>query len=438
MDTRGEKYTRTQLDNPYQRNTAPDSFKNRQFNGYRVATDQYTGKKIFYSSSGVKGKSDSRHYTTQTTSNVDHIMPIDVFNKKYANQLSAEDARRIINSDYNLALTNEALNKAKNSSTNCQYLKEQLHKGTPEDPITTINMVSAQIKADAHIKLDVEAAKIQRAVETSAAHMSKESLVAAQQITAESAHAGASAALISLTVSGLNNLAEVATGQKDLEQALHDVGADTANTAISATGFEATQQIITEIARRANAKQLSAITQQQLPSAEIAMAAMIADSVFRYLDGELSGEDCVIEILLNGVGTYAYQLGALLGGPAGAIIVSVVATQISHAILEYQQTQKVHAERVSEIDHALDCALNEIKHQKAVLQEYAQTDSRNWDKKVERGLETIMNAIANKDVADITHGLIDITDFFHAQVLYPSVDDFDRDFYNLDVAPLVL
>ena len=121
MDTSEKKYTRSQLDNPYRRNTAPNSFKNRQFNGYRVATDQYTGKKIYYSRVGAdSSKGAPRHFTTQTTSNVDHIQPIDVFNKRYSSQLSAEDARRILNSDCNLALTNEALNKAKNNSTNFQ------------------------------------------------------------------------------------------------------------------------------------------------------------------------------------------------------------------------------------------------------------------------------------------------------------------------------
>ena len=438
MNAQDGKYTRFQLDNPYRRNTAPDSFKNRQFKGYRVTTDRYTGKKIYYSSTGASSsKGSPRHYTTKTTANVDHIQPIDVFNERYSGKLSIEDARRIINSDYNLALTNEALNKAKGGSTNAQYLYNQFKKGTPEDVVTSINMLSTQVEADIHIKIEAEGTILRRKLTEKTSSQHGKALIETTGETVSGAiHAGTSAALVSLTVSGLNNLAYVASGKKDLKSALHDVGSDTANSAISAAGMDATQKIISGIADTAGAKQLSAITQQQLPIAEIALANMIAGSVSRYLDGEISGEDCVIEILLNGAGTYAYQLGLLIGGPAAAVISSVVITQIANTIVEYRQMKKIAAAREAEINNVLREAMSEIVYQRAVLKEYFETEKKRWDDSIDHGFALILSSALEQNPAGITDGLNMILALFDQQVLFPTTESFVQALYSDE--PIIL
>lgn len=426
MDTSGKKYTRSQLDNPYRRNTAPNSFKNRQFNGYRVATDQYTGKKIYYSRVGAdSAKGAPRHFTTQTTSNVDHIQPIDVFNKRYSSQLSAEDARRILNSDCNLALTNEALNKAKNNSTNFQYLREQFKQGTPEDITTTYNMLSAQLGADVNIKIEVESTKIRRNLQSNMQSKSMKNLIEAVGAnTTKSIQTGVSAAMVSLTVSSLNNLSYVASGKKDIKSALRDISSDTANSAVSAAGLDATQKIISGIADKAGAKQLASITKQQLPVAEIALANMVIGSVSRYLDGEISGEDCVIEILLNGAGTYAYQLGMLIGGPAGAVVTSVVVTQIANTIVEYRQMKKIAAAREAEINNVLREAMHEIICQRTAIKAYFDAERHRWDDAIDNGFALILSSALDQNSDGITDGLNMILALFNQQVLFPTTESF--------------
>lgn len=438
MDERQEKYTRSQLDNPYRRNTAPDSFKNRQFNGYRVTTDKYTGEKIYYSSTGVNSAKDAaRHYTTKTTANVDHIQPIDVFNERYAGKLSAEDARRIVNSDYNLALTNEALNKAKGGSTNAQYLYKQFRDGTPENITTSINMLSSQVEADVHIEIEVEITKFRRQLEAKTQSQNAKRLIETTgKATSETIHTGASAALVSLTVSGLNNLAYIASGKKDLKSALRDVGRDTANSAVSAAGMDATQKIISGIADKAGAKPLATITKQQLPIAEIALANMIAGSVSRYLDGEISGEDCVIEIFLNGAGTYAYQLGMLLGGPAGAIATSVVVTQIANVIVEYRQMKKITEAREAEINNVLREAMSEIVSQRTALKEYFEAEKKRWDDTIDYGFSVILSSALEWDPSGITDGLNMILSLFDQQVLFPTTEGFVQALYSDE--PIIL
>ena len=150
------KIERSQVDNPYQRNLSPDSFKNRSFDGGRITTDAYTGKQVYYSANGVsRSGNDARHYTTKTTSNVDHVTPIDVLIERYGDKIPVEDLKIIANSDYNLAITNEALNKQKGGMTNLEFLLQQLKNGTPENAETTIRMLSAQLKSETNIKVDI-------------------------------------------------------------------------------------------------------------------------------------------------------------------------------------------------------------------------------------------------------------------------------------------
>lgn len=73
---------RSKLDDAARRNTNSDSYKNRYFDGKQSAIDEYTGKKIYYTSKG--------YHTTQTTSNTDHVVPINVAKERYGGIVSNE------------------------------------------------------------------------------------------------------------------------------------------------------------------------------------------------------------------------------------------------------------------------------------------------------------------------------------------------------------
>lgn len=439
-DSNGANPTRAQIDSPYQRNIGRNSYKNRYFDGKRSVKDEYTGKPIYYSDRGQSaGKDAGRHYTTATTANTDHIQPVDVLIQRYGGEISAEDLRRIANSDYNLAMTNEQLNKAKGNQTNIQYLHSQLQHGTPENLTTSANMIAAQISADVHVGIDVGATKIRNAVD---AHISSDAIQQTSRMVGEktvsAAHAGASTAMITLTVSGLNNLAYVASGKKDLDTALRDVASDTANSFVSGAGLSITQEIIREAAQKSGAEALKKVAAQELPIAELALAAMVAGSVTRYINGEISGEDCAVEILLNGAGSLAYQLGFAFGGPVGAVVASIVMTQMTNTILEYRQEKKIQKERVAEIDAVLSQAIFEISRQKDDLVSYAKAELKHWDDTISSGFDTILQSAVNQDITGITQGLNTILALFNSQVIYPTLEDFERDFYNPDAPPLVL
>lgn len=254
----------------------------------------------------------------------------------------------------------------------------------------------------------------------------------------EAIKAGKETALVALTVSGLHNLADLASGEKDLETALKDVAIDTATSFASGTGLRITQEVVAGIATIVGADPVANIVAGGFPVAEVAAAAMTAKCVIQYLDGEISGEDCAAQILVSGAGILAYQFGTMIGGPAGAVVASIIATQITNTIVEYQQEKKIQRARDAEISRVLSHAMAEISHQRDLLEGYVKAELKRWDDTVNAGFEIILQSAVDQNVDSIAQGLNTILALFNTQVLYPSLEAFDRDFYDLDAPPLIL
>ena len=143
---------RSDVDDVGRRNINKNSFKNRMFDGKRSMEDAYTKEKIFYASHD--------HFTPNTTANIDHIETIDGLIKEYGKDVSKEELKRVLNSDYNLAVTSEALNKAKSSQSNHEYLLQQIKKGHPKDLKTSYNMLSKELSAKMAIKTEINTMKV--------------------------------------------------------------------------------------------------------------------------------------------------------------------------------------------------------------------------------------------------------------------------------------
>ena len=151
---------------------------------------------------------------------------------------------------------------------------------------------------------------------------------------------------------------------------------------------------------------------------------MTFHTVEQYLDGNLSAEECVLQIISNGAGTYAYQLGLLIGGPAGAIVTSIVVTQITNAIAEYQQMKRIAAAREAEVNNVLRDAMSEIAYQRTALREYFETEKKWWDDSIDRGFALILSSALEQDSNGITEGLNTVLSRFDQQVLFPTTESF--------------
>ena len=144
------------------------------------------------------------------------------------------------------------------------------------------------------------------------------------------------------------------------------------------------------------------------------------------------------EAIVSGAGILAYQLGTVIGGPAGAVVASMITTQITNTILEYRQEKKIQRAREAEISRVLSHAMAEISHQRDLLKNYAREELERWDNTIDTGFGIILRSAVDQDADGVARGLNTILALFNTQVLYPSLEAFDRDFYDLDAPPLIL
>lgn len=429
-----EDLKRQDIDDFARRNTNEDSYKNRVFNGRRTTLDEYTGKKLYYSSKGQTATvNQTRHFTTKTTANVDHVIPIDQIKDKYKGKVSKEQLKRIANSDYNLAVTSEALNKSKSNMSNHEYLYKQLKSGKPENITTTYNMLQKEIVANATTYVDINVTKVSEKVgdilNTDKKTLSK---VTTKVGTTSSSiiNSGTAAAVMSLTVSSINNLTLVATGEKSVKSAMKDVAQDTTGSFISAAGLDLTQYTIADIAMNCKNTDLARIFSKDLPITEISTMIMVGNSVIKFINDEISTEECVTEILMNGVGVIAYQLGMLSGGPAGAIIASVVCSQVCKVITDYKNIQKLSDERLEKVSTLAAQALVEMEHQRDVLKEMIDMKYSQWNQMLDDGFEAIFKSTLNNDSQGIATGLNTILGIIDENVTFSTQEEFDSFFDN--------
>lgn len=279
--------------------------------------------------------------------------------------------------------------------------------------------------------------KTGRAVGATGIHARQTGVIVSESIQ-PAIDTGKEAAMMTFVVSGLNNIALVASGEKAPEDAAKDVLKDTAISFGSAAGIKMTQEITVRFAQKMGAEQIAKLAATKLPVNEIAMAAMTFNTVKDYLDGKITAEDCAFQLVANAAGTIAYQLGSALtcGCPIGGVVASMVMSQVIGAIASYRQEQKIQKTRAAELDHLLSCAQAEIARQQDSLRDYVQAELGRWDDAIDSGFKQMVTSALNNDSNGIAAGLNTILSLFGSHAYYQSLEEFDCDFLNPDAAPI--
>lgn len=433
-DTYAGELDRKDLDDISRRNNKRDSYKNRYFDGKRSATDEYSGDKIYYSYKGKDNIHGDRHYTTEKTANVDHIKPIDKLKEQYAKDVASgkitkQQLKDIANSDYNLAVTSESRNKAKGGDSNFEYLKKQFEKGEAEDFNTAFTMIQKQIQSDTAVAFNVTGCKVDNFLSNNL-NLNPEVLNELTKQTSNAVSSGTGAAFMSMTVSTVNNIVLMATEKKGVKEAVSDIIEDTGNSFVSAAGIDLLQSSLKKSADLVSNESVKKFLSKDIPIQDISSMIMVGDSVLRFINDDITAEECVTEIVLNGVGSIAYVLGETLGGSAGAILSTVVVGKISKCVIEYQEKTKIQRKKDNRFNEITAAALIEMEEQRQELQELIDTKNNSFLEHVTEGYKTIMLSTLNEDVEGLAKGLDEILSVVQKEVKFKSIQQFDNFFFD--------
>lgn len=266
-----------ELDDVYKRISSQNSYKNRVFDGKRSITDEYTGERIFYGNS-----SDAEHlHGLNKTADVDHITPIAKIKERYGD-LEIEQQRKLANNEqYNYAMTNSELNRiGKNSSENHVYLAEKAKsgvesllsgdlQGAKKELSETANqasrMLSKETKSRIGMAIEGNTMRIGNAINDIKAGLSgiEETIPPitsiaqignnVSEMTSDFAIGASEAMTVSampLMVLGVQNICEVASGQKTMEEAGAEMGEAALEIGVIGGGVKLAEKTISETAEK--------------------------------------------------------------------------------------------------------------------------------------------------------------------------------------------
>ena len=440
MNTKGCDRMARELDDVYIRQL----YKDAMFDGKKTTIDEYTGEKIYY---GNK-KDAIRKHSVSKTSDIDHIVPIDVVKRLYPD-LSPDQQRLLVNNLRNYAITNSSLNRKKGGFENHEYLLKQLLSGEPEDIKTTINMIVKEI--DSHAVMGFEAAEMRiynakTAISQNVTQLTSQ-LPTGLKETGTAFADGAKNALIDstipLVVESVNNLIQVAKGEKEFKEAACDVGKTALEIAVTG-GVNKMIDLIPE----GHMKQI------------VNVAVIVKDSAFKYLNGEITGHEFIEEVgvkgaqmaagiiagevgkeiglivgsaigttILPGIGSIA---GAAIGQIVGQVVCSMIVTATCGLIVTARDTLKHmddYKKKESQIRRLTSNALAEMENQRNIIKNIVKTENEKWDKTVDEAFNIINSSFdseisMSESFARVTSGLDTILSLFGKQVMFNSADEY--------------
>lgn len=473
-----------EIDDVYKRITSSNSYKNKMFDGKRSIADEYTGDRIFY---GNAPKAEHLHDLNKTA-DVDHITPIAKIKERYGD-LKIEQQRKLANNEqYNYAMTNSKLNRIeKNSAENHEYLTRKAKSGI--DSLLTGNlkeaekelsemanqapkMLGQEIKSRTGMAIEGNAMRIENIIDDAKASLSGIREAAPVNGTiqfddvskkiSDFADGASEAMMVSampLMVLGVQNICEVASGQKTMEEASAEMGAAALEIGVVGGGTKLAEKAISEAAAKLGTDFLKIIAENSSQVVQIALISrLVFQSFSKLVNNEISGTEFFEEIGEKGVGLVGDVLGVTVGsglmemllpatvaaGPAalmigaaafiGGMIVSTVCTGIyrytSGLRESYLAKEKIYRTKISTVNRIADQAMMEMQYQQDILKNMIKEEYGEWTRNFEAGYQIIRESMFNNDFEQLADGLNQIISVFGKSIFFKDMEQFDEFFFD--------
>lgn len=444
-------------------NASKYRYRDRVFSGKKSAIDEYTGQKIFATQS----------HPMEKKANVDHVTPIAVIKERYKD-LSVEQQRQLANSESNYAITNARLNSIeKNAMENHQYLAKKAAdmadsflSGEIKKTETDFSELMAQAprmllkEGESRISMELKASEYRiKNVVNNESFFGTNEMGSLGRDFMEGAGENFCNSAFPLMILGVQNICEVASGQKTFGEAGKEMSESAVETALIGGGMEVAKGTISEIGQKLGSDFLKKIAANSNEVAQvITIGTMVFQSFVKLVNDEISGEEFFEEIGEKGVHLAGDLIGTIAGGgimsallpatvaagPAvvavsasmlvGAMVISTVCTEIYRYAQKIKHDclskEKIHREKMSRINRLADLALMEIQYQQQELKQMIADQNEKWAEAFDKGFRSIAASMMNNDFEQMSEGINHILNVFGEAVLFKNMDEFDSFFFD--------
>lgn len=396
--------------------------KDELFTGNTEVVDQYTGEKLVKTIK--EAKLEFGDDWTKHLAEADHIKPLEkVFEETKDNPwLSTDDVKDIGNSEENIKVVSRKTNNAKRSKTNEEYVNDREYrenKGVLFTKLGEKRALKDGRKADIYTR--------GKGIVTSGKNILKTGHAAGMSAAKSSAASGG-------VTSGILNMVSVIKGEKDAGEAVADTIEDTGKAAVSGYVMGDGLTVISHTLSSSSSKFLRALSESNVPGKVITAVMVVGDTLKRYSEGEISTQQCLLELGEKGLNVatagYTATVGQALipipvvGAAVGALVGSVLTSGLYHDLINSLQTKELeHQERMRIIEECKEAA-EQARAFRMELEAYLDDYFREYRDCFDEALSVMDFAFKTGDADGVIAGANQITRKLGGQVYYETVDQF--------------
>ena len=418
------KYSRAVRKEFYDDSDAKKNVKLKAFqNGERVI-DPYTGEELVLTRREARmlyGKDAPKHLAS-----ADHINALERVHEDTKNNVwnTTDDIRAAANSDDNLRVTSERFNASKKSRTNREYAEYLEEKGTPLTEEGKRAAIRDEELAKQSINRQLTKASVKNIVTTG-----HNAGVSGAQ------NAGVTAA----TMAGITNVVAVIQGKKDASDAIVDTVKISGQAAATGYVMSGGLTVAAHSLSNVNSQFIQGLVNSNIPGQVITAVMVTGDTLKRYANGEISTQECLIDLGERGLNfaTVGYSMAAgqalipipIVGGAIGALVGSALTSEYYRNLIQTLQTRQLEHQQRQRIIAECRIAAEQAQAYRMELERYLENYFAEYRTCFDEALSSMRYAFQNNDANGVIAGANQITRKLGGQVHYNTVDEF-RDYFN--------
>ncbi len=412
----------------YDRKLYDDGAAKRQakmdvFSTGKPVKDPYSGDELLLRKQDAKlkyGKDWQKH-----VAEADHIEPIHRVHEEHKNDafVSNEDIRETVNSKKNLKAISRKQNNAKRDRSNErfygdeEYLKDkdiQLSKKSREQAIQDGQKAKSDIDHELRVRQFKNGAREFHRAGTDAAI------------------AGASGAAIMSTAT---NFVAVLRGEKSPGEAVKDIARTTGKAAGISYFVGGGVTFATGFLSNSTSRLAQTLAKAGVPGKVVAAITATGGTLKRYVSGEISTLECMVELgetsAVFTAGSYGAMVGQVMipipivGAMVGSMIGGMLGSMAFQVLSRQLQAEKLARERRIRIEKECEEAIRVIKEYRKELNALAATYLAEHRKVFDEALGNMDAALQWKDADGFIHGANQITAQLGGEVQFQNKEEFD-------------
>lgn len=412
------KYDRSVLDD----GAAKIAVKINAFKSGVEVKDPYTGDVLTLTKQEAKmlyGENWQKHLAE-----ADHKVPLEKRYQQTKNNpwLTNDDIKASSNSTDNLEVVSRKFNNVKRSRSNEEFVND------PEYMEQKGVIISKEGKAKA-----IESGeKAQRALRRQDFKDSARNIVNTGHTAGIAA--ATNAGITGITMSGIMNITAVIKGEKSAEDAVVDTISDSGKATVKGYFMGAGLTTVSHSLSGSSSQFIRVLSESNVPGKVITAAMVTGDTLRRYGNGEITTQECLIELGEKGLNfaTTGYSMAVgqalipipVVGAAVGALVGSIMTSNYYNELITTLKTKELeHQERLYIIAEC-EKAAKETRAFRVELENYLSAYFREYHDCFNEALSTMHFAFQTGDADGVIAGANQITRKLGGKVYYDNMNEF--------------